>query len=331
MSAKKRGKSASEAESKKPKNDFIIYNPQDHAALQTSRIGIFISVLIFLFGTNIVEKLVKLLPNHLPESSTTTTLEGIIACLNILLAAYVLLDLWKIRPVKSYKGDSIIALSFKQLLRGWRCLWITWLLFYSCLAILWLRPFELPDSVWYRYIADALNMVNGFFFYYLFFVLDMPSVPTEEKPQGDRQFKRNTILVFILGILALLGQGFFGWLYGPKEGDMTLIDKLVAAYIAIGMAFFVGRLDSHHLKVNRIILAPLYLYAIIQLFWGRNILGLKADNERVAIFALALILKFVIFVIISTWIRNNRFRPYFVEIREKYERDSATEDTTTPD
>lgn len=93
---------------------------------------------------------------------------------------------------------------------------------------------------------------------------------------------------------------------------------MVASYVAVGMAFFFGTLDSHYLKVPRIILAPLYLYAVIQLFWDQNTF---ANNqtflpERVTIFSMALILKFVIFLVLSKLIRHERFREYFV-IAEK--------------
>jgi len=43
------------------------------------------------------------------------------------------------------------------------------------------------------------------------------------------------------------------------------------AYIAPGMAFFFGRLDSHYQKLRIAILAPLYLYAVMQLLGVKHI------------------------------------------------------------
>jgi hypothetical protein len=86
------------------------------------------------------------------------------------------------------------------------------------------------------------------------------------------------------------------------------------------MSFLFGRLDSHYLKLPRIILAPLYLYAIIQLFWEHDTYASPAFNpERIAIFSLALILKFVLFVNLSRLIRHPRLRQYFVEADDGFQ------------
>jgi len=119
-----------------------------------------------------------------------------------------------------------------------------------------------------------------------------------------------------LGFILLAVGELLPWLNNFRS-EMTnngvLLPKMVPAYIAVGMAFFIGRLDSHYLKLPRVILAPLYLYAIIQLFWSRNTVGASDfDGERVAIFALALVLKFVVFLNLSKLIRDEQFRQYFV-------------------
>ena len=205
------------------------------------------------------------------------------------------------------------ALSFKQLLLGWRLLWLTWIPFYACLSARWLYQIS-DDNAFWR-VVNALNMVNGFFFYYLFFVLDQPSVPTESEPDRAKMFRRNVRVTIAVGIVIFIVSTFF-------QGQGFLAEKLSPAYIAVGMAFFFGRLDSHYLRAHRVLLAPLYLYAVIQLFWGReSAVNLAFDPERIAIFVLAFILKFVIFITLSQWIRDGRFRKYFVVAKEGLERE----------
>jgi hypothetical protein len=285
--------------------------------------ALFISILTFLFGNNITAKLGALIP---PQQENKTIIEGIIALLNVTLAIIVLLDIRIFRPVQVYQDNSVASVSFKQLVRGWQLLWLSWIPFYGCLAARWLHLIsDAPSSpIWY--ITNGLNMVNGFFFYYLFFVLDQPSVPTQSKPDRAKSFYRYINITVLLGVVIfIVSEVVARW--NPSVNQQSfLVQKLVPAYIAVGMAFFFGRLDSHYLRVHRIILAPLYLYAVIQLFWGRNTFEEPEsfNPEQVTIFSLALILKFVIFLTLSRWIRDGKFRQYFIDAKEGLDKNLET-------
>jgi hypothetical protein len=159
-------------------------------------------------------------------------------------------------------------------------------------------------------------MINGFFFYYMFFVLDQPSVPSESEPNRAKKFRQNIYVTIVLGIIIFIVSIFLRGKPVGAGGEGILVEKLAPAYIAVGMAFFFGRLDSHYVRAHRVLLAPLYLYAVIQLFWGESTLSREFNPERVTILGLALILKFVIFVTLSKWIIDGRFRNYFVVAKE---------------
>ena len=293
-----------------PGQTGVAHFGSDRTTRWVAYLGLSISVLTFVFGNGVALKLAKFFPS--PQDSKTI-IEGIIGLLNIALASFVLIDSWFIRPVEISEDKSPSALSFKQLLLGWRLLWLTWIPFYACLSARWLYHIS-DDNAFWR-IANALNMVNGFFFYYLFFVLDQPSVPTESEPDRAKMFRRNIRVTIVLGIVIFIVSTFV-------HGQGILAEKLSPAYIAVGMAFFFGRLDSHYLRAHRVLLAPLYLYAVIQLFWGReSAVNPAFDPERVAIFVLAFILKFAIFMTLSQWIRDGRFRKYFVVAKEGLERE----------
>ena len=273
--------------------------------------GLIIFLLAFVYGIRLIQ---------IPPQNNPTKIEGTIALLNIFLAVWVLFDSRSFIAADILGSNSVASRSFRQLLLGWRSLWVTWILFYGCLAAQWFHLINDVLSPIVGQLAEALNLINGFFFYYLFFVLDQPSVATKTEPDRAKSFRRNCIVTLILGVLLfIINSPLLNGYIGGNEG---LSGKLLPAYIAVGMAFFFGRLDSHYLRLPRIILAPLYLYAIIQLFWDRSTF---ADNskfipQRIIVFSTALILKFVVFITLSRLIKHKSFHQYFViaekELRE---------------
>ena len=273
--------------------------------------ALLLSFLTFIGGNNIAARIYEVFPN---QNDNKTIIEGIIAVLNIVLALYVLVDLSFIRPIVLDDNDKSPSLkSFKQFLWAWECLWITWIVFYGCLAAQWLHLIQeeiSKDILWH--VSEGINIFNGFFFYYFFFVLDQPSVKIEGNPDRAHDFRRNWILTLMLGLVIFIVSVATSQMDNSEQ--FILLGKLAPAYMAVGMVFFFGRLDSHYLTLPRVILAPLYLYAIIQLYWGHETFQnyTKFDAERVTIFGLALVLKFVMFLILSKLIRSENFRKYLI-------------------
>lgn len=290
-----------------PQNEKI-NNSSSKATTIIASAALFISILGFLIGIKFFEWVKGLLPNR------PTLLEAFIALLNILLSAFVLMDMKFFRPIEYADNDTPASRSFKQLLYGWRRLWIVWILLYTCLAVNWFGLLNNNDyKAWKGAVelgADVFNIINGFFFYYLFFVLDQPSVATEEEPKRAKEFHHNIYIALSLGIIVLIASRLTKLPYFPGAQGI-LGESLIGAYTAVGMVFFIGRLDSHYLRLRRVVLAPLYLYGIIQLYWGHGNVG-TPDPEQVTIFSLALILKLVIFLFLSEWIKDGRFYQYIV-------------------
>ena len=291
---------------------------RDRTAKWVSYAALLIAVLTFLFGITVSKYIgvtvTSFIGNIFEAQKTNPTLiEGIIALLNIALALFVLLEIRILHPIKTADNNTPASTSFRQLLFGWQCLWLTWILFYVCLAVQWLSlSNEITNIV--RPLIEGLNVINGFFFYYLFFVLDQPSVSTDKEPNRAKAFRRNCLLTLLVGLILFLTVEVLSPLLLKIWGQNVLWQKIVPAYIAVGMAFFVGRLDSHYLRLPRVILAPLYLYAMLQLYWTRypGTKSQEINGEPIAIFGLALILKFVVFLTISKLIRHESFRKYFV-------------------
>lgn len=298
-------------------------NAHDKGARRLAYISIFISLMVLLVGDDIVGRTVKYINEHWPWfPNSINGLECSIAILNILLAAFVLWDPQTRQAIKHANNASTPTTtknSFRKLMMGWYLLWLGHILFYIWLGANWFGLHNFIDSELTWYIADALHMLIGFCYYYLFFVLDPPSVTTESKPNSAIIFRRSVITVLAFGCIVFIASVLVDWYHstavGVKITDIV-VHKLIPTYTAIGLAFFIGRLDSHYLRIPRVILAPLYLYVLVQLLWSRveatNIPNI--NSERVAILGLALILKFVFFYSIAKWIRNGGFLQYLIKI-----------------
>ncbi|MGA9768356.1 MAG: hypothetical protein WBV94_04895 [Blastocatellia bacterium] len=299
-------------------------NAYDKGARQLAYISIFISIMVFLFGDDVLGRAVERINVHWPWfiRHKINGLEGGIAILNVLLAAFVLWDP-KTRQAIKYADNASTPPStknsFRKLMLGWRLLWLVRMLLYSWLGANCFGLHNYIEPQWTWYIADVLHLLVGFFYYFLFFVLDPPSVTTESTPDSAIVFRRSVITVLVFGCIVFIASVLVSWYHSPPpEGGITdiFVHKLIPTYTGIGMAFFIGRLDSHYLRIPRVILAPLYLYVIVQPLWGRvegtDISIVKP--ERAAILVLVLILKFVFFYSIARWIRKGSFLHYLIKI-----------------
>jgi hypothetical protein len=294
----------------------------DKGARRLAYVSIFISMMVFLFGNNIVGRTVYYIKEYWPWFlNRVNGLEGSIAILNVLLAAFVLWDPKTRQSIKNSDNASTppaTKISFWKLMLGWRLLWLFRMLLYIWLGANWFGLHLVsPKLAWQ--IASAIHLLVGFFHYFLFFVLDPPSLATASSPDSAIVFQRNIITTLLFGCFVFIASVFVSW-YQPttSEDEITniLANRLIPTYAGIGMAFLIGRLDSHYLRIPRVLLAPLYLYVIVQPLWSRAA-GTDFQNvivERAAIFSLVLTLKFVFFYSVAKWIRNGGFLQYLIKI-----------------
>lgn len=214
--------------------------------------------------------------------------------------------------------------SYKQFRSGWIAVLLTWLLLYVWLGLTALSPnaqlrqnARFIAAVWG--VADLFNSLNGASFFWCFLVMDMPSVPSEQpssQPRRDRTFWLHVRFIWVLGlilfVLSLLGRSS---LVPPlvMSGPM-----LCACYTGLGMAYFVGRLDSHHMFVPRYLLAPLYLYVLIQLPWAGFGGPGPAEPLRRYLLGLSLVLKTYFCMLLSMYFLTGTFSEYFAQAERYY-------------
>lgn len=230
----------------------------------------------------------------------------------VVMAVLLVLVFTNARPREPH--GLVAQQAWRQFRRGWAMLWGSWLALYTWLTLFWSQDHG-QASLWSSLgppVADLLNVVSSAVFFYLFLVLDRPSVKADGLPDRDRTFRRSllgvsvvcgaTAILSILGRLELLGLEAFG----PLMGSLL---------VAISMAFFVGRLSDSHLKVRRALLAPLYFYVAIQVLWHLFVMqGNASELANSLALCGALALKVYLYALVTRWMQDGELQRYFDEV-----------------
>lgn len=234
-----------------------------------------------------------------------------LTCAHILVVAVLLVMIASAAPVASPKVP-VARRAWRQFKRGWTWLWAGWLALYGWLAVKFGVDGGATWDMTASCVADVLNIASSFVFFYLFLVLDKPSVRVVGLPERDREFRRslNTVMVVAATVALLSVLGRVGLFRLEWEGPL-----LGSVFSAVGMAFFVGRLSDSHMKVRRALLAPLYLYVAIQMFWHLFVaVGPAGEAGFGIVLGLALILKVYLFAVITRWMGDGKLQTYFDEV-----------------
>lgn len=205
-----------------------------------------------------------------------------------------------------------------QFQTGWIGILTAWGLLYTWMCYKWSLEQQLLEAgnfegyaqfvPWSWAVADMFSLLSTLCFFFIFFVLDIKTGKGRTALLEQRM-----IAILILGTVILafsLADRFL--FFGAWEGTGTLVYSILTS---ISMLYFFGRLDSHLFNANRWLLAPLYLYAVIQVNWT-NLQSADFALQGLAIFFLAFLLKIYLFFLISGWIRSGDFEVYFENIRK---------------
>ena len=211
--------------------------------------------------------------------------------------------------------------SFSQFLKGWMTVWITWFLLYLYIGIMiLLSKYSLGTikNLSVQVTVDFLNACTSASFLYIFLVSDMPSVSTQKKPNRNKSFLKGLTSVVIISITIVVFAGI------GRYTNEDFFSYLSGAFAAISMSYVFGRLDSHHMNVNRWLLSPLYLYAVIQLI-GPKLVDFKTQpnvNEnffyQYGFFSLVLVLKIYLFFVMIHWLQSGAFERYFNDASKNF-------------
>jgi len=215
-----------------------------------------------------------------------------------------------------------VKTSLEQFNQGWVALWISWISLYVWMSYKWIREKQLLHAEAFKLhahfseqswaIADIINVMSTICFAYLFCIMDMKTVSTKENNLQKGTFY-NAMLVIVLTAACFLMFSILDRFFniGNLDGAGTLVYSFLTS---IAMLYFFGRLDSHLFEAKRSLLAPLYLYAVIQVNWT-NFRSAEFATQGLIIFFVAFLLKIYFFFIVNGWLRNGDFARYFARIR----------------
>ena len=216
--------------------------------------------------------------------------------------------------------EKVVLLQFSK---GWISLWIGWLLLYIWMSFKWSYEDNLQlQSLWEARasfskfswaIADLLSLISTISFFYLFFVMDVKTVRLKEDGEETPFINAmGTVLMISFSFLFLsVIDRFIN--FGVMDGALTLLYSMLTS---ISMLYFFARLDSHVFNVKRLLLAPLYLYAVIQVNWN-NMKAPEFAVQGLLFFLVAFLLKIYLFFIVHGWLKNGDFQRYFREVKPK--------------
>jgi hypothetical protein len=180
---------------------------------------------------------------------------------------------------KSEPEAAIALQTLAQFKSGWLLMWGAWLglyVWFCATAGLWGSP--VVDA-----ISDGLDVVSGFAIWYCFLVLELPSVNVAGQPHRNKEFRLVYFIALLVGVVcAILGAA-------DRLFNLSHIGMVVGLYNALALAFLTGRLNSHYMKTNRLILLCLYLYTMVQLLY--SFLSVLKDAWPPLVFSLALVFK----------------------------------------
>jgi len=265
-------------------------------------------------GLSLGKELLILLGTGLPSLLGDRPLEFHASIAHVVALAMILVVLLSSRAPRAPEG-LVAQRAWSQFRAGWSLLWFAWMALYVWMTAYWGLRGETDTGFWSRWgppVADLFNVLSSFVFFYLFLVLDRPSVKAEGLPQRDRAFRRSLFSVGTIcasaALLSILGRlGYFQLMeFGPTIGSIL---------VATSMAFFVGRLSDSHLKVKRSLLAPLYFYVALQMLWHLSVMaGAQHQLANALVLFGALVLKVYLFALLTRWIQDGKLQTYFDEV-----------------
>lgn len=208
----------------------------------------------------------------------------------LVILCFVLIHRTWLRKLASQLTDAvpIAKKTLQQFTAGWMFMWYGWLALYIWFSIAAIRAALKGSSPALESISDVLDVASGFFIWWCFLALDMPSVKLSGQPKRNRPFWEAVWLTIFVGILcaalSVIDRHFHWGYFGVAT---------VGLYNGLALASLTGRFGSHYIGTPKWMLLCLYIYSMLQLFYS-FLPVLNAELWTPAIFLLALILKMVL-------------------------------------
>ncbi len=206
----------------------------------------------------------------------------------------------------------IARVAWGQYQAGLDALVLHWVLLYAVLVVAWSQPagavpFEsTPGGRAAMAAVEVLNAAGGLIYFYLFFVLDRPTVRRDRAPEEGDRFHQAW-----LSVLAVVSLAAFASAYARLGGIADESLREVARHgspvvCAIGMMYLFARFDRATMGVPPLAVAPLWAYVALQATWARA--SGPQDLVATSVFVLAFALKLYFLGAQLLWARGGRIQ-----------------------
>ena len=227
------------------------------------------------------------------------------------------------------EGDDARHIAEKALGRYtiyWRGILATWLLLYFCLGFIEPGNTATSRNQIVGILTTLFNNISTAMFVLCYNVLNQP---VEIKP-GKREMSDTPWLLWsIVLVVAFLLVEIFTWRsFAPERATLLYVFSLISGIVGgIGMALYVGRLQSKFLGPSPWLVLALYSYTAIQPLFiflvsvpeGKQVF----DEPTVTLIAvilvnIALILKCLLYLYVALLFQSGSLLFYFVKVRRTY-------------
>jgi len=204
---------------------------------------------------------------------------------------------------------SVARSAWRQYGAGIDALCLHWVVLYGLLLFAWTRGEGFGASAGGRATMVAVELVNavgGLIYFFLFFVLDRPTVATDDEPRRDAHFREAWLGVVAVAALAAFGSAMARLDRVPGEALIEVARHGSPVVVAIGMMYLFGRFDSTSMGIRPLSIAPLWGYVALQATWARA--SGPDDLVSTGVFALAFVLKLYFLAMQFIWTREGRIQ-----------------------
>lgn len=212
-------------------------------------------------------------------------------------------------PTHSEPSAEIARLAWSQYRAGIDALCAHWVVLYALLLFAWTREPAFAHTTPGRITTVAIELVNslgGLIYFFLFFVLDRPTVATSHEPGRDAHFREAWLGVVALSALAAFGSSMARLDRVPGEALVEVAQHASPVVVAIAMMYLFSRFDTTSMGIRPLAVAPLWGYVALQATWARA--SGPEDPVSTAIFALAFVLKLYFLAMQFIWAKEQRIQ-----------------------
>ena len=205
----------------------------------------------------------------------------------------------------------------------WRCIWGTWCLLY--VILLFIKP---ENREWQEVVIVLINNLNTAALFLCYNMLNQPVVIKKGKHQiEDASWLGGGVL--LVGIYFLAELSIMKFVRDVNDRQLMLYGLTLISGVAggVGMALYVGRLQSKFLGPSPALVIALYSYTAIQSLFiflvgfpkGKEIFDKPTELLiGVILINIALILKCLLYLYMARLFKSGDLLFYFVKVRQTY-------------